>query len=91
MFIVLILYALQLVDRIHEPESSDRRFVATECPAALLPIRARAIGWPSLSSKAWQPLHYCRPAKRPLNVQTASSNNSSTTLQAYNSGYHGRD
>ena len=54
--LVFMIYALQLADKIHglnsEFELLDRRSLATRCRAALLPIRARAIRWPSLSSKA---------------------------------------
>ena len=56
MFRIVMLYAFQLVTRIHEPESIDRKILATGCSAALLSIQASAIHWPSLGSKAWQPL-----------------------------------
>ena len=60
--LVFMIYALQLAGKIHglNPESGllDRRSLAIRCRAALLPIRVKTIRWPSLGSKAWQPLHF---------------------------------
>ena len=64
MFLIFMIYAFQLTDRIHdlnfEFELLDRRSLTIRCRAALLFIRAKAIRWPSLDSKAWQPLHLVR-------------------------------
>ena len=47
MFLVFMIYAFQLTDRIHdlnfEFELLDRRSLTTKCRAALLSIRARVI------------------------------------------------
>ena len=70
--LAFMVYALQLAGRIHGLDSGpgllDRRSLATRCPAALLPIRARAIRWPSLGSKAWQLLQFSISSDTTFNV-----------------------
>ena len=62
MFLIFMIYAFQLADRIHdlnfEFELLDRRLLTTRCRAILLLIRARIIRWSSLGSKVWQSLQH---------------------------------
>ena len=62
MFLVFMIYILQLADRIYglnfESELLDRRSLTIRCRATLLFIRIKVIRWSLLSSKIWQPLQY---------------------------------